>query len=81
MNEDLKKSLKRTLVPVWTAWVVMQGARVGVDLPGDAVADLILALVTSAYYAVVRVAEAYYPGVSRLLGDSEQPFYYPVEKA
>lgn len=81
MSDDLKKSLKRTLIPVWTAWIVMQAARAGVELPGNAVADLLLAVVTSAYYAVVRVAEQYYPGASRLLGDREQPFYYPVEKA
>lgn len=78
-NFDVVASLKRTLVPIWAAVVVAQAARVGIDLPGDAVSDIILAVVASAYYSSVRVLEVRYPQLSVLLGDRRLPFYYQVE--
>jgi hypothetical protein len=78
-NFDVVASIKRTLVPIWAAVVVAQAARVGIDLPGDAVSDIILAVVASAYYSSVRVLEVRYPQLSVLLGDRRLPFYYQVE--
>ena len=78
-NLDVVASLKRTLVPVWAAVVVAQAARAGIDLPGDAVSDIILAVVASVYYSSVRVLEVRYPQLSVLLGDRRMPFYYEVE--
>jgi len=75
---DILASIKRTLVPIWTAVVVAQAARIGIDLPGDAVSDIILAVVASGYYAGVRVLETRFPQVSVLLGDRQMPFYYEV---
>jgi hypothetical protein len=77
-NIDVIASIKRTLVPIWAAVVVAQAARVGIDLPGDAVSDIILAVVASAYYTSVRVLETRYPQLSVLLGDRKVPFYYEV---
>ena len=77
-NLDVVASIKRTLVPIWAAVVVAQAARVGVDLPGDAVSDIILAVVASVYYTSVRVLETRYPQLSVLLGDRKIPFYYEV---
>lgn len=75
---DILASVKRTLVPIWTAVIVAQAARVGIDLPGDAVSDIILAVVASAYYTGVRLLEVRFPQVSMLLGDRQIPFYYEV---
>jgi hypothetical protein len=75
---DILASIKRTLVPIWTAVIVAQAARVGVDLPGDAVSDIILAVVASCYYTGVRLLEARFPQISVLLGDRQVPFYYEV---
>lgn len=77
-NFDVVASIKRTLVPIWAAVVVAQAARVGIDLPGDAVSDIILAVVASAYYSSLRVLETRYPQLSVLLGDRRVPFYYEV---
>lgn len=75
---DILASIKRTLVPIWTAVIVAQAARVGIDLPGDAVSDIILAVVASAYYTGVRMLEVRFPQLSMLLGDRQVPFYYEV---
>ena len=75
---DIVASVKRTLVPIWAAVVVAQAARVGVDLPGDAVSDIVLALFASVYYTTVRVLETRYPQLSVLLGDRRVPFYVEV---
>jgi hypothetical protein len=80
-NADVIASLKRTLVPIWAAVVVAQAARVGIDLPGDAVSDIILAVVASAYYSSVRVLEVRYPQLSVLLGDRKVPVYFEAENS
>jgi hypothetical protein len=77
-NIDIVASIKRTLVPIWAAVVVAQAARVGIELPGDAVSDIILAAVASVYYMSVRLLEGRYPNLSVLLGDRKVPFYYEV---
>lgn len=78
-NLDIVASVKRTLVPIWAAVVVAQAARVGIDLPGDAVSDIILAVFASVYYTSIRVLEGRYPQLSVLLGDRKLPFYYDRE--
>lgn len=78
-NLDIVASVKRTLVPIWAAVVVAQAARVGIDLPGDAVSDIILAVFASVYYTSIRVLEGRYPQLSVLLGDRKLPFYYGRE--
>ncbi len=80
-NADVIASLKRTLVPIWAAVVVAQAARVGIDLPGDAVSDIILAVVASTYYSSVRVLESRYPHLSVLLGDRKVPVYFEAENS
>jgi len=77
MNEraDLLLSLRRTLVPVIVGFLLSQAARVGFDIPADELTGVVEALVTGTYYAVVRIAEQYWPAVGVLLGASRQPRY------
>ena len=74
-RNDLLLSLRRTLVPVIVGFLLSQAARVGFDIPADELTGVIEALVTGSYYAVVRIAEQYFPAVGVLIGASRQPRY------
>jgi len=74
-RNDLLLSLRRTLVPVIVGFLLSQAARVGFDIPADELTGVIEALVTGSYYAVVRIAEQYFPAAGVLLGASRQPRY------
>jgi len=74
-DPDLLLSLRRTLVPVAVGYLLAQAARAGFDIPADQLAGVLEALITGAYYAVVRVAEQRFPAVGVLLGASKQPRY------
>ena len=74
-DPDLLISLRRTLVPVVVGFLLSQAARAGFDIPADQLTGVLEALVTGGYYAVVRIAEQYAPGLGVLLGASRQPRY------
>ena len=74
-DPDLLISLRRTIVPVVVGFLISQARRGGFDIPADQLPGVIEALVTGGYYAVVRVAEQYAPGLGVLLGASKQPRY------
>lgn len=74
-SNDLLVSIQRTLVPIWAAWLGLQAARAGIEIPGSAITDLISAVVASAYYLVVRPLEVKFPQVGILLGSLKQPVY------
>ena len=78
-TSDLLVSFQRTLVPIWAAWLVLQAARLGVDLPGSVVSDLVMSATASFYYGVVRPAEVRFPVLGVLLGSAKQPVYEAVD--
>jgi uncharacterized membrane protein (DUF441 family) len=74
-------SLIRTYVPLAVAYLVGWLASLGIDLSGEqqtALTGVIGTVVAALYYAVVRWAERRWPGLSVLLGSSQQPSYAPV---
>ena len=74
-NTDVLTSLRRTLVPVAVGFLLSQAARVGFDIPADQLTGVIEALITGAYYSVIRLLETRFPGVGVLLGATRQPTY------
>lgn len=75
MNPNYIISVKRTLAQTATAWAVAQAARFGIELPGDAISDLIFAAIFSLYYVGYRFLEQRYPNVLKFLGSTTQPNY------
>lgn len=78
-------SLIRTLVPVVAGSILGQAARVGLDLPPGAVADLVTLVVTGVYYWMGRVLENRWPQAGRWLLaaglTSARPVYrWPVRR-
>lgn len=74
-KNDFLVSVRRTIVPIMAAYVVLQAARVGVAIPGDAVSDIIFAVIASLYYTSARAIETRFPQASVLLGSLLQPTY------
>lgn len=72
---DLLTSLRRTLVPIVVGFLLSQATRAGFDIPADQLTGVIEALITGAYYALVRIVELYWPAAGVLLGASRQPRY------
>lgn len=60
-------SLIRTVVPVLAGLALGLAARAGLDLPYGAVAEILTAVLTVAYYAVARLIESKWPGIGRIL--------------
>lgn len=78
MNPNYLMSVKRTLSQAAAAWLVAQAARIGIELPGDAISDLLFAGLFSVYYAGYRFAEQRWPDALALLGATNQPTYDDV---
>lgn len=74
-KRDLEVSLRRTLVPIVAGFLLAQAARIGLDIPADDLTGVLEALVTGAYYAVLRIVELRYPQVGVLLGALAKPRY------
>ena len=74
-DPDLLISLRRTLVPVAVGYLLAQAARAGFNIPADQLTGVLEALITGAYYSVVRIVEQKAPAVGVLLGASRQPRY------
>lgn len=60
-------SIIRTAVPVIVGILLGQAARVGLNLPSGAVTEIVTAVLTTAYYAVVRLVEQDFPAVGKWL--------------
>lgn len=60
-------SIIRTLVPLIVGVVVGQAARVGLDLPSEAVAAIVTPAATAVYYVAARWVEQHAPQVGRAL--------------
>jgi hypothetical protein len=74
-TSDLLLSLRRTLVPVVVGYLLARTARFGLNLPPEQLTGVVEALVTGGYYALIRVAESYWPAAGVLLGATRQPRY------
>jgi len=72
---DLEISLRRTLVPLIAGLVVARAARVGLDIPEDALVGVLEGVVIGLYYTVVRLVETRLPRAGILLGAAQQPRY------
>lgn len=68
-------SVQRTVAQTGAAWIVAQAARIGVELPGDALTDAIFALTFAIVYAIYRAIESRYPEIARMLGTTRLPYY------
>ena len=75
MNPSYIISVKRTAAQAATAWLVAQAARAGIELPGDAISDLIFAAIFTVYYIGYRAIEQRYPKLLKALGATQQPNY------
>jgi multisubunit Na+/H+ antiporter MnhB subunit len=74
-------SILRTVVPVVVGTLLGLAAKVGLDLPGGAVAALVTVVLTAAYYWLARLVEQTWPAVGRYLLalglTGKQPLYFP----
>lgn len=78
MNPNFIISVKRTTAQVVSAWVIAQGARVGIDLPGDAVSDVVFAVLFGVWYPTYRYLEVKFPRAFVILGSAVQPVYESI---
>lgn len=60
-------SILRTVVPVIVGVLLGWAAKVGLNLPGGAVTEIVTVVLTAAYYALGRWVEQTWPGVGRFL--------------
>jgi hypothetical protein len=68
-------SLIRTYAAIWIPTAAAWLAGFGVDLPVEQSTVVVTSLAISAYYSVVRLAEARWPWIGVLLGSTRQPTY------
>lgn len=74
-SHDLELSLRRTLVPLIAGYLLSQAARIGFDIPEADLVGVLEAVVTGAYYTVVRLLETRWPQLGLLLGAMRVPTY------
>ncbi|MBD2900827.1 hypothetical protein amrb99_98370 [Actinomadura sp. RB99] len=71
----------RTVVPIIVGVIVGQAARIGLDLPADAVTAILTPTVSTLYYIAARAIEQHVPAAGRwllALGlTSARPVYRP----
>lgn len=79
-DSNFAHSLKRTLVPVIVGALLAAATRIGIDLPEEATAELVAAVYTAVYYAVLRWLEPRFDWAGTLLGGKGQPSYEPKVK-
>lgn len=60
-------SILRTVVPVVVGVLLGWAAKVGLNLPGGAVFEIVTVVLTAAYYALSRWVEQTWPGVGKVL--------------
>jgi hypothetical protein len=72
-------SILRTTVPIIVGVLLGWAAKVGLNLPGGAVFEIVTVVLTAAYYALARWIEQTWPGLGRVLLSfgltSRQPVY------
>lgn len=60
-------SLVRTVVPLVVGVLLAQAAKVGLNLPEGAVEQVVTVVLGTAYFALARALEQYWPAVGRVL--------------
>lgn len=78
MNDNIVAQIRTTVPTFIGAVLAYLAARWGIVIDSDASAGLFagfVALVTSAYYAVVRFLENRFPSLGWLLGNPKTPTY------
>lgn len=73
----LGDSIKRTIVPFLTAWLVAKAAHSGVKLDASGVNATLVLVGGSVWYVIVRVAEEKWPIIGKALGSAKTPTYAP----
>ena len=71
----LSKSLVRTIVPIIIGALVSALALAGLEVDPGALEPGVYAIVSAAYYALIRVLEERWPKVGKLLGTQGKPDY------
>lgn len=72
-------SIVRTFVPVLVGLILTGLANVGMDIPEGLITEVVLAVVITLYYAVVRLLETHVsPAWGWLLGVAKVPKYDPL---
>lgn len=79
MNQLLLPAVIRTAVPaIVGAVTAMLASRFGIGISEQTSVDMAAAfttLVTIGYYVAIRLAAKQFPGLERLLGDTNAPLY------
>ena len=78
---DLELSVRRSVVPVIAGVLLAHAARLGLDIPEDALVGVLEGLVISVYYVVLRLAERHVPALGWLLGALAIPTYPDERRA
>jgi hypothetical protein len=74
-RRDLEHQIRRTLVPAVVAVLLGRLARVGLEIPADALAGIVEAVIFGIYYVAVSLIERYVPWAGILLGAIGKPTY------
>lgn len=73
---SLAPSLVRTFVPIIVgALAAVLLTHVGIVLPIEAASEVMTAILSGLYYALIRVLERRWPGIGVFLGSTQQPVY------
>lgn len=75
IREALRHALIRTVTPYVVGFVVVALVRLGIDIDNATATAAITTALGTIYYAVVKVAEARFPAVGKLLGRAMPPLY------
>lgn len=79
LGATLLPSVLRTVVPIIYAMLVKWGVVNWLDVPSLLWENVITAVVTTAFYVLLRVAERYQSQIGWLLGYAQQPVYVTGE--
>jgi hypothetical protein len=74
-KRDLEHQIRRTLVPAIVAVLLGRLARAGLDIPADALAGIVEAVIFGIYYVGLSLVERYVPWAGMFLGAIGKPTY------
>lgn len=74
-EQELLTSLLRTVVPLIVGWAITALAKLGFDLDESTAALALQGVITTAYYALIRIIEQSKPVAGVLIGGRTQPTY------
>jgi len=73
--KDKFTSIVRTFVPMVAGALLSLGAQIGLELPEEALTELLTVLLMFLYYSVIRFAEDRWPWMGWFLGFAKKPHY------